>query len=175
MQHVLGGTIYQQTRKIMESNVVDEKVTTAEISRDIQFEWTETPQPLKDIIETSGDLPCIVKMWQEKSEDVKSVQQQLDIHKPLLLYKETKSVKIYCKNVTSVDLLTGAQCREDPIVVVPLGYKGECDKTGSTILGCPIVVVPLGYKGECDTTGSPRIGYPIVVQTFYTYTNRHTL
>jgi hypothetical protein len=42
MQHVLGGTIYQQTRKIMESNVVDEKVTTAEISRDIQFEWTET-------------------------------------------------------------------------------------------------------------------------------------
>jgi hypothetical protein len=46
MQHVLGGTIYQQTRKVMESNVVDEKVTTAEISRDIQFEWTETPQPL---------------------------------------------------------------------------------------------------------------------------------
>ncbi|VDI43087.1 Hypothetical predicted protein [Mytilus galloprovincialis] len=121
MQHVLGGTIYKQTRKIMESNNEKEQ-SPPEVSKEIQFTWTETPQPLKEIIDSSGDLPSVVKMWQEKPSSDSSPL--LDIHKPLLLYKELNGVKVYCKNVTSVDLLTGAQCKDDPIVVIPLGYAG---------------------------------------------------
>ena len=122
MQHILGGTIYKQTRKLMEPSE-DPKLVTADIPREIQFTWTETPQPLKEIIESARDLPCVIKMWREKSND--DISPLLDIHKPLLLYKEMNGIKVYCKNVTSVDLLTGAQCQDDPIVVLPLGYKGR--------------------------------------------------
>lgn len=118
MQHVLGGTIYKQTRQIMERK--DEITTPEEVNNEIQFTWTETPQPLKDIIEASG-LPCIVKMWRENIEE----ESPLDIHKPLLLYKELSDIKVYCKNVTSVDVLTGAVCKEDPIVVMPMEYNGR--------------------------------------------------
>lgn len=105
----------------MDSNNEKEQ-SPPEVSREIQFTWTETPQPLKEIIDSSGDLPSVVKMWQEKPSTDSSPL--LDIHKPLLLYKELNGVKVYCKNVTSVDLLTGAQCKDDPIVVIPLGYPG---------------------------------------------------
>lgn len=117
MQHVLGGTIYRQTKHIMESK--EDSKSTDEERNQLKFTWTETPQPLKDIVESSG-LPCIVKMWREKD----SEESPLDIHKPLLLYKEQNDIKVYCKNVTSVDVLTGAVCKEDPIVVIPMDYKG---------------------------------------------------
>lgn len=82
------------------------------------IQWDNKPRTLQEILK-ENQLPLVVKLSTE------NMLSSSDVHKPLVLYKEVKGRKIYCKNVTSVDVLTGAVCREDgPIVVIPETYQG---------------------------------------------------
>jgi hypothetical protein len=88
-----------------------------------KISWEKQSKTLREILKESR-LPVVVKL---SSENVLSSRSKSasDVHKPLLLYKEAKGRKIYGKNVTSVDVLTGAVCREDSaMVVIPEKYPG---------------------------------------------------
>ncbi|XP_062574976.1 uncharacterized protein LOC134236849 [Saccostrea cucullata] len=90
---------------------------------DPTFVWEKQPKKLLEILKEDR-LPVVVRL---STENVLSSEKNSarDVHKPLLLYKEVKGRKIYGKNVTSVDVLTGAVCREDgPVVVIPEKYPG---------------------------------------------------
>lgn len=87
------------------------------------IQWDNKPRTLQEIL-MENQLPLVVKLSTENMLS-SSTKSSSDVHKPLVLYKEIKGRKIYCKNVTSVDVLTGAVCREDgPIVVIPETYQG---------------------------------------------------
>lgn len=87
------------------------------------IQWDNKPRTLQEILK-ENQLPLVVKLSTENMLS-SSTKSSSDVHKPLVLYKEVKGRKIYCKNVTSVDVLTGAVCREDsPIVVIPETYQG---------------------------------------------------
>lgn len=87
------------------------------------IQWDNKPRTLQEILKET-QLPLVVKLSTENMLS-SSTKSSSDVHKPLVLYKEVKGRKIYCKNVTSVDVLTGAVCREDgPVVVIPETYQG---------------------------------------------------
>ncbi|KAK3090702.1 hypothetical protein FSP39_013866 [Pinctada imbricata] len=117
--------------------MTEEKVATGRLA-DQDIQWSEAAQPLRQILSESK-LPVVVKLWTENQLRAHPGASSSDIHQPLVLYREVEGRKVYAKNVTSVDVLTGAICREDPVVVMPAGYKGwfrlidDLDKPMSTI------------------------------------------
>ncbi|XP_021350887.1 uncharacterized protein LOC110448781 [Mizuhopecten yessoensis] len=100
-----------------------DSVLQGAMSGNLPIVWSDQPQTMKDILDETS-LPTVVKVWQE-NRLLASLEGANDIHKPLIVYKEMRGRKIYAKNVTSVDVLAGAPCKDKtPIVVIPVSYKG---------------------------------------------------
>lgn len=102
----------------------NESVLHGAISGNLPIVWSDQPQTMKTILSETS-LPTVVKVWQE-NRLLANLEGANDIHKPLLVYNEMRGTKVYAKNVTSVDVLAGAPCRDKtPIVVIPVIYNGK--------------------------------------------------
>jgi len=101
----------------------DNSVLHSSVSGNVPVVWNDQPQTMAEILE-SNSLPVVVKICTE-NRLLPSQRTEGDIHEPLIVYKELTGIKIYAKNVTSLDMLACSPAKDSgTTVVIPDTYPG---------------------------------------------------